>query len=376
MLLKLTLLAILCSSCIIKKPTAQDKFITFPHFGIIFQDEYLIKKIAAPHWTIGYRFATVCPEHFRENKLPRLQTIISDVLRAWLQPLQKLHAGALVDEFRYVQLKDYAGGEDDDNAAELAAIDLPITFRCENGFSFIESWGKKISVHIRRGTSISSKFIHAILHEIGHAFGLADTYAKGGRMENRGGWDGTAGTQPTAVMAGHGKHNVIKDPPRYLLEDDVRAIQWLYKHIYQGLPVDDCFFPDYVLEPEPGGCRPKYPLIFAVKHPGALPAHLSPLGILDDDPKLDINTRDDGGYTALHYAVIQGNAELVQQMLTHPDIKTDLSNNDGQTPLDLARAANLTAIIKMLTPPPEPEPRSVKAHGKKIQTWGAMKKGR
>ena len=371
MLVKLTLLAMLCSSCIIKKPTTRDKFITGAHLGGFFA-EVLIKKIAAPHWTIGYRFATICPEHFRK-KLPRLQTIISDVLRAWLQPLQKLHAGTLVDEFRYVQLQDYMGGKDDDNAAELAAIDLPITFRCEHGNSYYVRWGGKISVHIRRGTSISSKYIFAIVHELGHAFGLADTYAQE-RMENRGGWRSMAGTQPMSVMAGHGRHNVIKDPPVYLAEDDIRAMQWLYKHIYQGLPVDDCFFPDYVLEPEPGGCRPKYPLIFAVKHPGAL--QISPLMILDDDPKLDINTRDDGGYTALHYAVIQGNAELVQQMLTHPDIKTDLSNNDGQTPLDLARAANLTTIIKMLTPPPEPEPRSVEAQGKKIQTWGAMKKGR
>ena len=370
MLLKLTLLAMLLSSCIIKKPTARDKFITKAHLAGFFA-EVLIQKIDAPHWTVGYRFATVCSEQFRE-KLPRLQNIISDALRAWLQPLQELHAGALVAEFRYVQLQDYVGGEDDDNSAEIAAIDLPITFRCEKGRSYYVRWGNKISVHIRRGVNIAAMFIFSIVHEIGHAFGLADTYTQA-RMPNRGGWTGTAGTQPASVMSSHGKHNVIKEPPVYLAEDDIRAMQWLYKHVHEGLPVDDCFFPDYVLEPEPGGCRPKYPLIFAIKHPGALPDRVSPLEMLDEDPKLDINTRDDGGYTALHYAVIQGNTELVQQILARPGIKTDLSNNDGQTPLDLARAANLTDIIKMLAP--AEETRAVEAQGKKIQTWGAIKKG-
>ena len=324
---------------------ATQSFIARPHLAGFFA-EVLILKIDAPHWTIGYRFATECSEHFR-GKLPRIQAIISDVLRAWLEPLQELHAGPIVDEFRFVQLKDYEGGRDDDNSPELAEIDLPITFRCESGRSYYVRWGGKISVHIRRGVNIVAGFIFSIDHEIGHAFGLADTYlsAYGDRAENRGSWDGTVGTQPASVMYSVGKHNVIKEPPVYLAEDDIRGIQWLYKHIYEGLPVDDCFFPDYVLEPEPGGCRPKYPLIFFIKHPGALPDRVSPLKMLDEDPKLDINTRDDDGYTALHYAVIQGDAELVQQMLVHPDIKTDISNNDGQTPLDLAQEPQLRKLL-------------------------------
>ena len=47
--------------------------------------------------------------------------------------------------------------------------------------------------------------------------------------------------------------------------DDINGILWLYKHIHEGLPLEDCFFPDYELEEEPHGCRPKYPLIFEIK---------------------------------------------------------------------------------------------------------------
>ena len=93
-------------------------------------------------------------------------------------------------------------------------------------------------------------------------------------------------------------------------------------------------FPDYELEEEPLGCRPKYPLIFGLKHGIEVHSHLHPTR---QDEGLDVNVRDADGMTALHHAVFNKYTWVVKVLMQRDDLKY-YKNNEGQTPLQLATA--------------------------------------
>ena len=149
-------------------------------------------------------------------------------------------------------------------------------------------------------------FIFFLLHELGHAFGLGDTYVRG-RVQSTGGLAHTAGKQPISVMAGSSwRVRFPRNLPFHLVEDDKYGIIYLYKYLYEDHPSGDCFFPDYIRVERDGICRPKYPLIFEAKH-GAFETVQQ---ILIDDPTLDLNARDSQGMTAmLHYAGISEDSQ-------------------------------------------------------------------
>ena len=93
--------------------------------------------------------------------------------------------------------------------------------------------------------------------------------------------------------------------------DDKNGIVWLYKVIYEGLSIRDCFFPDYKLENPLFGCVPKRPLIFEIKHVSEITA----VFVITEDENLDLNVRDADGLTALHHAVIEGYTRLIAALL-------------------------------------------------------------
>ena len=122
------------------------------------------------------------------------------------------------------------------------------------------------SIHMHRGTRVTDQFAYVLLHEIGHAFGLLDTYPRNIGEEfqvSRGGLSRTIGHQPASVMSGL---NIPHPWPTRISQDDANGIVWLYRFYHENLPLEDCIFPDYELEKSPDGCRPKYPLIFEIKH--------------------------------------------------------------------------------------------------------------
>ena len=98
---------------------------------------------------------------------------------------------------------------------------------------------------------------------------------------------------------------------------------WLYKFYHENLALEDCIFPDYELEKAPDGCRPKYPLIFEIKHGFEGYA----LRVIDEDENTDVNAKDGNGMTALQYAVIKGYPRLIDKLLAHEDIEV---NNQRQ----------------------------------------------
>ena len=317
----------------------------------------LMSKIEKAHWTIGLRYSVDCPAEFRQKEA-ELKEMIVESLRAWLKPIRDLKPGLpITDDFRFVRHKDFSGNMDDDftaaRFAEKQAADVSITFEFRKGefrkgFSFAVLGSVNPEVYIRDANRINTNkraLFATIMHEFGHAFGLTDTYTTPHpAAQSIGGWERTVGMQPASRMAS----NALGDPPGYPCEDDARGIQWMYKNIYEGVASDDCFFTDYVFEEETEtkGCRPKYPFIFEIKHL-CLPSRFV-TDMLFEDQTIDVNERDDEGLTALHYAVMRGDAVIVKDLLALKNIKPFLRDKRGRTALRLAQEAELDDIAALL----------------------------
>ena len=338
------------------------------------QHHSMIHVVHKDHWLIGYAYGNDCQPKDQESAA-ELQKAITTALQLWLQPLRDMNtAQPIVNDFRY-QLN-----------ADKHREDLKIVVHCVNGQSNALMFDKGLiltpRVEMRMGSVINGRFKRVLLHEIGHTFGLADTYV--GRLEkpdvSTGGLRATVGTQPASLMS---HLNFQADPLGGIGKDDENGIIWLYKHIHEALPLEDCFFPNYELEKSPDGCRPKYPIIFEIKQAGQAGTKFA-LQILLEDNKLDINAIDGDGLTALHHAVLNGYTHIVNALLARDGIDTDIKDRNGKTPLQVARELGFAELVQLLSPEPDKEPeqeevvdiRSVSAKSNLTTLWGALKKNR
>ena len=313
----------------------------------------MIDKVHEPHWDINYMYGDDCFPEDRVND-KALTAAVTEALQIWLQPLRDYTQRPIVNDFRY-HLN-----------ANRNVVDFTIVFFCKIDVSLAWTGGGSPRIDLHRGTDIDPNFMPSLVHEMGHIFGLADTYLRGEDWGNpeldKGGRDATKGTQPSSIMAGdtHTRDGGM------LGRDDKNGIVWLYKRRYEGLGLRDCFFPDYELEEEPLGCVPKYTLIFALKH--GIEVH--GILILRDDEGLDVNVRDADGMTALHHAVLNKYTRVVTALLQRADLKY-YKNNDGQTPLQLATALGLNEIAALITA--HPKALAVDAKRPLTTTWAALK---
>ena len=281
----------------------------------------LIRRVHKAEWVIGYRYADNCPPAARNNG-QAIEEAITKSLNAWLQPVRDMNTGKpVVDDFRYVP--NYVIKED----AEVKLYDLRIILYCDIGESGAwvfanEDFPPEIQMH--SGTVVDDVFAFRLLHEIGHCFGLLDTYIRPPAV-SKGGLANTIGHQPAAVMSAlfaprpHGTR---------VSQDDANGIVWLYKFYHENLPLEDCIFPDYELEKSPDGCRPKHPLIFEIKHSNERLA-----GNVIHDENTDINAKDGNGMTALQYAVIKGYPKLIAKLLAFENIEVNMKDGNGLTAL-------------------------------------------
>ena len=357
-------------ACIVRKsPPTRDKFVVMA--GIY---NILVKKVHEPQWRIGYNFVFGCNAFKPKEK--ELKAAMTKSLRVWLQPLQELYPDKVfTDDFLFVRQADIKACYDNREAARQ--VDTRITFTCQRAASSALVAVFTPEVCIRHGTTINRMFLDVLAHELGHAFGMYDTYTRG-VMVSTGGLAGTEGQQPSSIMA------AMPGLPRprpfpYLKEDDKNGIIWLYKYYHEGQPAGDCFFPDHVPVENVLGltglrsCEPRYPLIFEVKHG----SRRNVLTILHDDPNLDLNGRDFGGNTALHHAVRRGQVEIVEELLKQVGIKVNITNKKGHTPAQLARRIKRRDLAKLIEAHPTAKlpPWNVEAKGKKAVTWGELKRG-
>ena len=369
----LTIIMLCVAACIIKDDGSQTKFWPISHLD---QFKVLMPHIFKRQWQIGYRYSVDCQPADRQNG-EALQQAISDSLRVWLKPIKELQpARPLVDKFVYKLQADFNPDQPKDKDA-LRAVDLQVTFDCINGASTASiQLESNPAVFIRPGTELTPRILSSLTHELGHAFGLADTYVRAG-IPSSGGLRRTAGKQPASVMAmgGDVHGDKLANAPLAISEDDKRGIIWLYRFFFDKQAVEDCFFADYIFIEGVRGCQPKHPLIFEAKHNH--PMHT--LQILKDDPDLNVNAQDVNGMTALHYAVLYEKVAVVKALLAHEDIKPLLKNKHGDTPRDIAHAINNNAIVGMFPKDKQeeeskPPSLNVAPKNKVITTWGAIKK--
>ena len=395
------------ASCILKPAVSDPKFMAYDHASkphLRRKANNLIRRVHKEQWVIGYRYKDNCPPKARNNG-KAIEETITTALHAWLKPVRDLNTGQpVVDDFRYVP--DYKI----EDVAEIKLYDLRIAFFCDFAKSValvVANEARPPSIHMHRGTVVDNQFAYVLLHEIGHCFGLLDTYPRNIPGEefqvSRGGLSRTIGHQPAAVMSGL---NIPRPWPTRISQDDANGIVWLYKFYHENLALEDCIFPDYELEKAPDGCRPKYPLIFEIKH-GSEKLAISVINsdentainakdghgmtalqyaVIKGYPHLidkllaheniEINSQDGGGMTALHYAVLQRNQHAVKALLAHKDIDTAVKDKNGVTPSQLATELKYKELADLISPPPpvvEEEKMSVKPKGKMIVPWGKMK---
>ena len=173
----------------------------------------LITEVHKPEWKIAYRYGVDCKPEDRQNG-EALKEAISASLRTWLETLRELNPDRpIVDKFVYELQPDYDPDihRSKDNLEGWRAVDLRVAFVCTPGRS-----GALIGrlyppdIRIQEGTKVRPSMFYALVHELGHAFGLADTYTanRSSFMRSRGGLDWTSGNQPASVMAGAGNRDI------------------------------------------------------------------------------------------------------------------------------------------------------------------------
>ena len=322
-------------------PPTADGFMAFDHQSQLPEHmrrkfNNLIRRVHKDQWVIGYAYADpewgepagVCPPEARNNG-EAIEAAITAALHAWLQPVKDLNTGKpVVDDFRYVSNLDVR------DKAAVKQCDLLIGFFCDFGQSSALTAADEAhlpEIHMHRGTDVEAHFENTLLHEIGHSFGLLDTYRRkipGEEFQvSRGGLLRTIGHQPSSVMSGL---YISRPGPRRIGQDDANGIVWLYKFYHENLPLEDCIFPDYELERSPDGCRPKSPLLFEIKHG---PDERFAIKVIEEDSTTDVNAKDETGSTALHHALAQGYSRLLGKLLSHSDLDVNARNAEGSTAL-------------------------------------------
>ena len=347
-------------------PTAHDFNSSDHHVYKLWKND-LIKRAHDDHWLIGYRYGDDClPENRPAEK--DLEQAITEALQVWLQPLRDMETQQpIVNEFRY-ELEPPGG------AFHWRDFDLRLRFYCKppkgrtrSGALVYQIAEWPPLVKIDEGTDVNDpRFTFVLIHELGHAMGLGDTYVvRGTDLSTKGGLNFTLGTQPAAIM----NSLVFLYTNQHLTQDDKNGMIWLYKVSYEDLDTADCFFPNYTFEAVPPGCVPNSPLIFEVRQGHEIFA----LAILEADENIDVNAQDHTGATALHYAISGGHTGLVSALLRHDDIFVHLKDNDGRTPVTVAREAGDKDLAERLLAHPNYALNAEPKH-KLATKWAALKK--
>ena len=276
----------------------------------------LLQKSHNDSITIRYGFAPECQSKY-PNK--QVEDDITKIMRLWLKPLrdwdERPATDTIVDSFTYLQGTASEKHDPYDTGNLYRTLsgggngsELDITFYCENDRSFIFFAATPPQIHLYENAS-GNYSLSTLMHEVGHAFGLDDTYVEyeltesGKRVEAESKWwrynrsdcgsEEMIGCQPLSIM--NVDSWLVEDTNNpHLGDDDTAGIRWLYRYLVTG----DVTCPlGFLNEINTGGCIPEDPLAFAMQQ-GDIDGTIELLA----EQGLPINTPDKKGNTILHYA--------------------------------------------------------------------------
>ena len=312
--------------------------------------QFLITGTDKRSWIIGIRYA--CSTN-GETQNWNINDSITRFLQEWTRPLREYGWQIpAVDNITFVRLPKMGripgalNTHRPDNLTQFSQhnLDLRITIRCKedaprdaSGVTFSSTRHPPDIYNADLYWIVSNR---TLFHELGHALAFGDAY-RTDEFPSTGNISDTRGSQPASVMSG--TWDFAHDNP-VLTQDDYNGMIWLYKHYNEGLPLNDCFFTNYKLERTPYGCVPKYPLIFEIQSG----RNLFVSRILSDDSNVDVNAQDETGSTALFWASKLGKYSVVRYLLQEEVTDTNIKNNDGLLPLDVAVQENHGWIVNNL----------------------------
>ena len=342
-------------------------------------------------WLFAYGFDKSC--HGKKYDEQEIKEAIGKYVRLWLKPIKDIATKEIVDNFYYRLFPAEATDKHKDQLEihGLSISRLVLThgedephwkfiFYCpKSHFRIRPHMDVQATIHTNLTRSddyksyvVSRETGEAFLHELGHAFGLHDTYLGHRKGQKR--------AQAMSVMSGQLFHN--RDGELMLSEDDTKGIRYLYQ-LYHNKDAGARFSSEYSTVFE-------YPAIFEVNqafHHYLYHGNSSLIEALEDAIRVDyvideqrINSIDSKGYAVLHYLVRLGHllqknqaSEMVrshwlaalQSVLDNPDIEINIQTlPDQYTPLHLAIIHEYIPAIKLLSAKKKQTAHIVDASGK------------
>ena len=330
--------SLLLTGCLLLNPVPDT-------FGFNTHDDFqnvdtLTHHVHKDFWVIKYRYADNCsPVLIKEDAFPE---VVTSAIQTWLQELREYTVRPIINDFR---IQRHAGPDRGD-ADLYCIIHGPATHK-ELSYAVTSGNSPVIGIVVGDSQTFDPDLKFEVLHEVGHAFGLGDTYitddkTPAGRNVSTGGLAGTAGKHPGSVMSGDVRDLILS-------RDDQGGVLWVYTHIHEGMPLRACeeIFPDYHYTETPWpGCEPKDPLRDALKYGTAFIVSK----ILRDDDNINVNALDEetfflllqDGETAwqvanedldvktanavLELAMLNGHATVVEHLVLREDLDLDLDH--------------------------------------------------
>ena len=328
-------------------------------------------------WIFAYGFDSSC-DGFRNTAQPRpeeIQQLISWAMRTWLQPIKDATNEKIVDNFYYQRLSTVKRTVEEKKAMgisekrDVSRLVFPSTadkfhwrfiFYCAVRVGLLSHVNTQAEAHILLWMPFDENKQDAkftTLHEVGHAFGLDDTYSYSG---------GETGGHPMSVMASKLFHN--KEGELILGRDDAVGIVDLYQRRHDK----DRVLPEDYKDGYYG--LPSYPAVFEVSqayYHYIYHGNTNLIADLKDAFKQEyvisrqgLNARDDKGYTVLHYFINFGHLLLKRQapeevlkgwldgfksVLNESTANVNIQTEpEGNTPLHLATMHGYIPALKVL----------------------------
>ena len=309
-IMRILLVMLLISSCKTARPDASEpQFMTYvqddPHLWDIMEKEglnerMLVKRVHDKSWYIEYGFAPSCSKRKQKKYRPRVVEAINRSVNLWLNQIKAMQqyindGKQIVSQLRINEKKEVFPHKDIKNAyttynpqstsivkSIINLSNISVVFNCREGRAFMQRYANSINMYEGRGNRIKipdTNFpFSVLLHEVGHTFGLADTYvdsqkATRAHQVSTGINPRTIGHQPIAIMGPDSQLDFTNYDNVRPTIDDRNGIFWLYIHMHMNeLELDNCpphyqpetFARDKKGRPPTIACRPSRPFLFAM----------------------------------------------------------------------------------------------------------------